>query len=65
MAVTITQKDPGPHPTTPIAINPPAFNASDSRSAQDRVVDQQWRDAARDRLGDTHPGSINPDTSYA
>jgi len=65
MAVTDVRKDPGPHPTTPLTINPPAFDPNDTRSAEERWVDQQWRDAKKAGLGERHPQSINTDTSYA
>lgn len=65
MATTITQKFGGPTPTTAIPITPPNIDPDDDRSAQDRLVDQQWRDAARLGLGQDHPGSINTNTPYA
>lgn len=65
MATTIIQKFGGPTPTVALPITPPALNPSDTRPIQDRLVDQQWRDAARQGLGQTHPGAINTDTSYA
>lgn len=65
MATQDVQKFPGPSPTTETPITPPAIVANDTRSAQDRFVDQQWRDAARLQLGKTHPKSINLDTNFA
>lgn len=64
MATTSVTKDPGPFPTTPVTINPPAFDKDDTRSADERFVDQQWRDAAKSGLGATHPNAINRDAGY-
>ena len=65
MATQDVQKFPGPAPTTAVSITPPAFGANDSRSPEERWIDQQWRDADAAGLGERHPKSINPDTSYA
>ena len=48
-------------PTQEVDINPPAFNANDTRPADQRWVDQQWRDADAAGLGKRHPLSINRD----
>lgn len=50
-------------PTQEVDITPPAFDPDDTRSAEERWIDQQWRDADAVRLGARHPLSINRDSA--
>lgn len=47
--------------TQEVDIEPPAFDPNDSRSADERWLDQQWRDADKVGLGKSHPLSLNRD----
>jgi len=53
----------GPNPTTPITVDAPAFDPDDTRSAAERIVDQQWRDVVALGLHQNHPLSLNRDTA--
>lgn len=50
-------------PTQEVDITPPAFDPEDARSAEERWLDQQWRDADAAGLGKRHPLSINRDSA--
>ena len=50
--------------TQEVDITPPAFNESDTRSAEERWLDQQWRDADAAGLGKNHPLALNRDSEY-
>lgn len=49
-------------PTQEVDITPPVFDPNDARSAEERWLDQQWRDADAAGLGKRHPLSINRDS---
>lgn len=51
-------------PTQEVDIDPPAFDPDDQRSAEERWLDQQWRDADARELGKAHPLSINRDAPH-
>lgn len=51
-------------PTQALTIEPPAFDPDDARSAQERFVDQQWRDVAASGEGASNPLSLNRDSEY-
>lgn len=52
--------------THAVSINPPSYDSTDARSAAEKFVDQQWRDAAGSwlDLGGRHPLSINRDSEF-
>lgn len=50
--------------TQEVDITPPTFDPEDSRSAEERWLDQQWRDADAAQLGKTHPLSLNRDSDH-
>lgn len=47
--------------TQEVDIQAPAFDPNDERSAEERWIDQQWRDADKRGLGKEHPLSLNRD----
>lgn len=51
-------------PTRAVTVTPPTYNANDSRSAEQRWLDQQWRDVAETTLGARHPLALNRDSDY-
>lgn len=51
-------------PTQAVTIDPPAFDAEDARTAEERWLDQQWRDAAASGVAKIHPLSINRDSDH-
>ena len=50
--------------TLEVDITPPAFDPDDNRSAEERWIDQQWRDADAAGLGARHPLSLNRDSDH-
>lgn len=50
-------------PTQELTINAPAFDAEDTRSPEERWVDQQWRNVKAAGVGRSHPLSLNRDSA--
>lgn len=61
-STTATDRSNAQTATQEVVIDAPDFDAS--RSAEERWLDQQWRDADAAGLGKRHPLSINRDSSY-
>lgn len=47
-----------------VSIKPPELKKDDDRPVEERVLDQQWRDAERAGLGKEHPLSLNRDSDH-
>lgn len=49
--------------TQAVTVDGPAFIPNDTRSAEERWIDQQWRDVEDNKIGATHPLSLNRDSA--
>lgn len=50
-------------PRQPVGVDPPAYDANEdgSKSQQELLVEQQWRDVVNQDVNTQHPLSINRD----
>ena len=51
-------------PTQALVVDAPDFDPNDTRSAEERWIDQQWRDVEEQGIGATHPLSLNRDSAH-